>query len=514
MENQPLVSVIISTYNRPEKLEKAIQSVIKQTYKNWELIIVDDCTPDGGKTAMLAKKYVVDDPGRISFISLEKNHGFGNKPRNTGILRSHGQYICYLDDDCEFLPSHIERLVREIEATKADVVYCDMWLVGPDGKRSEGIVRDFDGQFLLHKNFIDTNEVLHTREIVFAVGGWDETLPRFMDWNLWVRMMKWGGKFHHVTEKLALYHISPDSTAVKHPVKQWQNPVIGMMFEPTFKPSGCKIFLPYLCIAGELKTKEYLRELEPKVAIFTLSYDRLEYTQQFFKNAGASAGYDFDWYVLDQGSRDGSAKWLETIAGGRGSINKKQTKELAHGNLHFRYLGLSEKNLGITRGSNKLVDEIMASGDYQIIIKADNDCLFLTEGWLATVVDLWQRNHRLYVSPYVEGLVQNPGGAHRVGYGHIGDYFVEVTQHIGGIFAAIDARAYQDFRWQDQFLHGNQDAEASMAFRKQGYMPLYLPLHRVQHCDGTEGQHEKFPEYFERRKLEKTQVYQKGGVSV
>lgn len=491
MPTEPLVSVIISTYNRPAKLDKAIESVVKQSYRNWELFVVDDCSP-GEETQAVGKKWQEADP-RVHYIRAEKNHGYGNKPRNTGILASKGEYICYLDDDCEFLTRHIERLVAEIQATKADVVYCDMWLVTPEGQRAEGIARDFDGQFLLHKNFIDTNEVLHTREIVFAVGGWDETLPRFMDWNLWVRMTKWGGKFHHVTEKLALYHISPDSTAVKHPVKQWQDPVMGMMFEPTFHPSGCKIYGPWL-------GNDRQEELNPQVAIFTLSYDRLEYTRQLFNNMKDSAGYDYDWFVLDQGSKDGSADWL--------------AKCRDHNGLEF--LELSPENLGITGGSNLLLDAIakherIGRNGYQIIIKVDNDCLFLTEGWLATVVDLWKRNHRLYVSPYVEGLVQNPGGAHRVGYGHIGDYFVEVTQHIGGIFAAIDARAYKDFRWQDQFLHGNQDAEASMAFRKQGYMPLYLPLHRVQHCDGTEGQHEKFPEYFERRKIEKTQVYQKGG---
>lgn len=512
MDNQPLVSVIISTYNRPAKLDKAIESVVKQSYRNWELFVVDDCSP-GEETQKVGKKWQEADP-RIHYIRHEKNHGYGNKPRNTGILASKGEYICYLDDDCEFLTRHIERLVAEIQATKADVVYCDMWLVTPEGQRAEGIARDFDGQFLLHKNFIDTNEVLHTREIVFAVGGWDETLPRFMDWNLWVRMTKWGGKFHHVTEKLALYHISPDSTAVKHPVKQWKDPVMGMMFEPTFNPSGCKIYGPWL---GD----DWEEEKEPSVAIFTLSYDRLEYTKQVFKSMAESAGYGFGWYVLDQGSKDGSAEYLKSLMDG--GDDTRAGKPWGW----LEKVELSPENLGITGGSNRLLDMIMkencttlVNGEvvenpyprkHQIIIKVDNDCLFLTEGWLATIVDLWQRNHRLYVSPYVEGLVQNPGGAHRVGYGHIGDYFVEVTQHIGGIFAAIDARAYKDFRWQDQFLHGNQDAEASMAFRKQGYMPLYLPLHRVQHCDGTEGQHEKFPEYFERRKIEKTQVYQKGG---
>lgn len=512
MENQPLVSVIISTYNRPEKLDRAIESVVKQSYRNWELFIVDDCSP-GEETQKIGKKWAESDE-RINYIRAEKNHGYGNKPRNTGILASKGDFICYLDDDCEFLTRHIERLVAEIQATKADIVYCDMWLVDEEGRRGEGIAMDFDGQFLINKNFIDTNEVLHTRDIIFAVGGWDETLPRFMDWNLWVRMMKWGAKFHHVSEKLALYHISPDSTAVKHPVEMYRDPVFGTIFKPTFNPSGCYIYGPWLGDDREA-------EKNPRVAIFTLSYDRLEYTQQLFKNMQESAEYGFGWYVLDQGSKDGSAEYLKSLMDGGAETRGGKP------NGWLEKVEFSPDNLGITGGSNRLLDMILKENsttlvngeevenavprEHQIIIKVDNDCLFLTKGWLATVVDLWKRNHRLYMSPYVEGLVQNPGGAQRVGFGMVGDYMVEVTRHIGGIFAAIDARAYQDFRWTDQFLHGNQDAEASQAFRERGYMPMYIPIQRIQHIDGTEGQHQKFPEYFERRKKEKTQVYQKGG---
>jgi hypothetical protein len=213
-----------------------------------------------------------------------------------------------------------------------------------------------------------------------------------------------------------------------------------------------------------------------------------------------TAEYPFDWYVMDQGSKDGSKEFLET---------------LEHGKLgKIRFKQFSPDNKGITAGSNLLLEAIASvGGKYQLVIKVDNDCKFMTKGWLSTIVDLWKRNHKLYMSPYVEGLVQNPGGAQRVGYAYIGPYMVEVTQHIGGIFAAIDGRAYDAFRWTDQFMHGNQDMEASQAFRKLGYMPMYLPLHRVQHCDGTEGQQQKFPDYFERRKKEKSQIYeeQKGG---
>ena len=482
----PLVSIIISTYNRPKELKRAIESVLKQSYKNWELIVVDDKSPYDWEEV---KKTLPEDP-RIQYLQLEQNHGKDTKPKNTGILASKGELIGYLDDDNEFATRHIERLVAEMNASGSDIVYCEMDIVDPKGNRAKGISMDFDAQFLLRRNYIDTSMMLHKRDLVFAVGGWDETLPRFVDWNLAVRMMKWGAKFHHVKESLVLYHLSPDNSATKHPVNSWQDPATGMMmFEPTFDPAGCEIFLPYLGDRPE--------ETDPKVAIFTLSYDRLEYTKEIFADMNRTAGYRFDWFVLDQGSKDGSREFLDELM------------DVAGENGRIKFKHLSEENLGITLGSNTLIDEIQAMGNYQIIIKIDNDCKFMTLDWLDSIVDLWKRNHKLYVSPYVEGLVQNPGGAQRVGYAHVGPYFVEVTQHVGGIFAAIDARAYKEFRWNDQFLHGNQDMEASQAFRKLGYMPMYLPIHRIQHCDGTEGQHQKFPDYFERRKQEKTQTYKR-----
>lgn len=481
----PKVTIITSTFNRADRfLPQAIESVLKQTYQDWELIVADDCSTDNTKEVVAA--YIAKDP-RISYFSLPKNHGKDTRPKNQAVLKAQGEYIAFLDDDCEFHPAHVGRLVEEIEARKVDLVYSDMLLIDAakkDDWGAKGVAMDFDPQILMHKNFIDMSEVLFKKDAIFRVGGFDETLPRFVDWNLWVRMTKAGVTFERVPEVLTKYYTHENNTAHKHPVKMWRDPVLGIMFEPTFDPAGCYIYLPYLGNDRE-------GEKNPKVAIYTISYDRKEYTQKMWEYVKDSGEYPFDWFVYDNGSQDGSVELLNA---------------LKLDNDNFKLLVTSEKNKGITIASNVLVDAIMKE-DYQIVIKVDNDCQMMTKGWLSTIVDLWKRNHKLYVSPYVEGLVDNPGGAHRVGTAYIGPYMVEVTQHIGGIFAAIDSSAYKEFRWTDQFLHGNQDAEASRAFRELNFMPCYIPIHRVLHMDTTEGQHQKFPAYFERRKKEKTQTY-------
>lgn len=475
----PKISVIMSTFNRAERfLPRAIESVLKQTEQDFELIVVDDCSTDN--TLEVVHDFSQKDK-RVIYAKTPFNSGSDTMPKNLGVMKSRGQYIAYLDDDCAFHEYHLEILLKRLERNpEIDVAYCDMQIFNADKPMDPpqpAIAMDFDSQFLMNRNFIDTSEVMHRRDIIFRVGGWDQELPKFVDWNLWVRMCKAGAKFMHVPIVATDYYVHPNRKSNRVETESWYDHRIGMtMFKPTFDPTGCYIYLPYL---GDDREEEK----NPNVAIFTITYERLDYTKRMYESMRKSTRYPYEWFVFDNGSQDGTNDFVKQ---------------------HTKYQAGSMENKGLTYASNFCIDRITGTpGEFQIIIKVDNDCEFLTKGWLETIVDMWRRNHMLYVSPYVEGLVHNPGGAPRVGQAFVGPYYVEVTEHIGGIFAAIDASAYREFRWRDQFLHGNQDREASMRFVNDGFMPCYLPMHRVAHMDGTDEQHKKYPEYFERRKKEK-----------
>lgn len=92
----PKVSVIITTYNSQKYIQKCIQSVIEQTYKNFEIIIVDDCSDDNTRRVILDKYSNFD---RLKFIGLDQNSGGPSLPRNVGIEASSGELICFLDPD-------------------------------------------------------------------------------------------------------------------------------------------------------------------------------------------------------------------------------------------------------------------------------------------------------------------------------------------------------------------------------------------------------------------------------
>lgn len=483
-----MISVIMSTFRRPELLKRAIRSVLNQTYTDFELIVVDDHSKDGTKRAVES----FNDP-RIRYIEREKNFGCDTQPKNDGIKASKGEYVCFLDDDNEYRPDHLAILHKEMtkenpttfinrQHTNPDVVYGDRWLVCDSPKDDPnwipsqiGIASDFKPELLMQRNFIDTSDALIKREALFDVGGFDERFKKYIDWNLWVRMNKYGKRFKRVPMIITDYHLHQDMKSLRVKTKHDTE----TLFAPEWDPYDCEIELPFL--GKEIKP--------PRVAVFSITYDRLNYTKQSFESLRETAGYQYDHFVVDNGSTDGTQAWLKK------HIDKDK-------------LILNDKNCGISKASNQAIEMIKAKG-YDCVLKWDNDCIGLTKGFLGKMVDIWKSNHKFALSCYVQGLVDNPGGAQRLGYGQIKGEMVGITKHIGGICHFVDAHAYDDFRWDEEsFLHGVQDMEMSQYLNFHAFSQGYLENYMVSHGpEGTAKQKIDYKDYFERRVKEKQTRY-------
>ncbi|MFM6948840.1 MAG: glycosyltransferase family 2 protein [Aquirufa sp.] len=129
MDNKsPLVTVIIATYNSPFTLRFAIQSVLNQDFKDFEVLVIGDhCPEDYGSFVDELK----DD--RLHWFNLPKNSGSQTGPNNEGLKRSRGKYIAYLGHDDLWFPNHLGSLVRFLEETDADLVHCLAALINPLG---------------------------------------------------------------------------------------------------------------------------------------------------------------------------------------------------------------------------------------------------------------------------------------------------------------------------------------------------------------------------------------------
>jgi len=187
----PRLSVIIPTYQRPQYLPRAIASVLAQSFKDFELIVVDDASKDG--TARIVETFHDD---RIRYLCHSKKKG-GSAARNSGIRSSRGQYLAFLDDDDEWLPGKLQKQIDVLSKSslKVQCIYTAYNKVDAATGKVLGIHRPCkEGDLaieLLRWNWIgSTSTVLLKRECLERVGLFDEALPSVQDYDLWIRLSK------------------------------------------------------------------------------------------------------------------------------------------------------------------------------------------------------------------------------------------------------------------------------------------------------------------------------------
>ncbi len=216
--SRPLVSCIVPTMNRPEKLQRALQSLVSQSYDNWEAIVVNDAGEDVHE---LVSK--IDPKGRIKYLCHSSNKGL-SAARNTGIWASQGELLCYLDDDDRFLPEHLTTLVSALENSTAEFIYSEAIYLpenSPDGPRSRneryspysGI--SFSKERLNIANFIPVNTWLHRRALIEKVGFFDPELTALEDWDMLLKMAR-VTDFEHLPKQTVEVYFSKNQSSADH----------------------------------------------------------------------------------------------------------------------------------------------------------------------------------------------------------------------------------------------------------------------------------------------------------
>jgi len=202
----PKVSVIIPTYNRADLLPRAIDSVLNQTFKDFELIIVDDGSTDNTKE--IVKEYQKKDE-RIKYI-WQENSGGPAKPKNTGIKNSQGEYIAFLDSDDEWLPEKLEKQLKLLGSSNTlGFVSCNALIIDENNNRKEKYNSPKNKNFvsLLEGNKIwSCSSVIVKKDIFERLGFFDENLNFGEDWEMWLRIAK-RYNFDFVYEPLIKYYL-------------------------------------------------------------------------------------------------------------------------------------------------------------------------------------------------------------------------------------------------------------------------------------------------------------------
>jgi len=204
LSTRPKISVVITTHDRPVMLQRAVDSVLDQTFQDFEIVIVDDYS-----NKPLSLSIPKENKNRITIIRMPWNTGFHTRPKNVGIMCSKAKVIAYLDDDNRFLPNHLEVLYKVLNKENADVVYGDRIYKStvPNEKRAMNKPgKDFDAELLKKGNYIDTSDIMHTMSSLIDVGYWDIRWERKPDWALMLAFSKVGKRIIHVPEVITEYH--------------------------------------------------------------------------------------------------------------------------------------------------------------------------------------------------------------------------------------------------------------------------------------------------------------------
>lgn len=200
------MSVVIPTRNREATVVRALESVLRQSITRLEVVVVDDASVD----ATVEKIENIADP-RVTVISLPGRRG-ANAARNQGVRSSAAQWIAFQDSDDEWLPFKLKMHLDEAVESGADVIWSPV-LTAIDDPRAVHQTHNSGPVLgaLCSGNFISLQATLISRTAFEAVGGLDERLPRYQDWDLWLKLAQAGFSFvEHPTPSVRLY-LSDDS---------------------------------------------------------------------------------------------------------------------------------------------------------------------------------------------------------------------------------------------------------------------------------------------------------------
>ena len=208
--SQDLVSIITPCYNSSKYIKDCVNSVLQQTYPNWEMLIVDDCSTDGSDT--IIKKFCEQD-SRIKYFKTNSPSGSPTLPRNIGIEHAQGKYIAFLDSDDIWLPAKLEEQIKLFNDDKTAIVYSNYEKISEDGIRNNRVIkapRQTTYKQLLKENTIGCLTAIYDTQ---KAGKMYFTNVGHEDFVVWLSILKKGYVAKNTNSVLALYRVNANSVS-------------------------------------------------------------------------------------------------------------------------------------------------------------------------------------------------------------------------------------------------------------------------------------------------------------
>ena len=215
MTASPLVSVVLPTYNRARDLERALNSVLAQSYSSWEAVVIDNHSNDDTEDVVARL-----DDRRITLHKIH-NEGVIAKSRNMGMAHARGEYVAFLDSDDWWTPNKLEESVTRL-AAGADVVYHDLFLVKRPNQRrfwrtarTRSLRRPVFEDLIANGNGLTNSSVVVRASLLRAIGGLseDRALIATEDFDAWLRIAAISDRFERIPSTLGYYWAGGGTTS-------------------------------------------------------------------------------------------------------------------------------------------------------------------------------------------------------------------------------------------------------------------------------------------------------------
>ena len=265
MDTNPLVSIIVPIFNGEEYLVGTIESVISQTYLNWEMILVDDCSTD--KTSAIINRFVASDT-RIRKITLESSSGGPARPRNKGLSVAKGDFVAFIDADDVWNANKLSVQVDFILESNADLVHCGATIIDSANQQigtlnSLNKFRCIDFFLGLSTTLMIFNPIVlsssllkNTSDVRFRE---DSQFHAIEDWLLWIELSIKGRKIQMTNRNLLSYRDHNSSISSLNGEKQYLRGfyLYSVLLLEGKVGLGKYYFLGFIALARTLKARVF-----------------------------------------------------------------------------------------------------------------------------------------------------------------------------------------------------------------------------------------------------------------
>lgn len=304
LTRRPLISVLVPTYNTdPKHLRDCIESVLNQTYDNWELCIADDAS-SGKRVREIIEEYSKKDE-RIKIVFRKKN-GHICKASNSALKVATGNYIALLDHDDYLWPNALFEVVRLInEKPQAKFIYSDEDKIDESGKKHmEPFFKpDWSPEFLRSINYITHFSVLD-RILVNKLGGFRPGYEGAQDWDLFLRASRATEEIYHIPTVLYSWRKTEQSTALQPSAKDYAYVNQKKALEDDVKARGLQAKIEWQ-IPFSMWRVSYNLKSKPLVSIIIPTKDQYDFIKRCLDSIKEKTNYkNLEIVIVDTGSTD------------------------------------------------------------------------------------------------------------------------------------------------------------------------------------------------------------------